>query len=125
MESLVTGRLGLLITAYLVLTNMTTAAMSFNSPVFTAIDAWFYACKLIIIAAVFEFAAILKIMNSPPSVNISADIEAFQTDDLAELHKRRVRSRKVDANAFLCFNILFALFCIIYGVVCSIMGGEI
>ena len=37
---MITGRLGLLITAYLVLTNMTAAAMSFNSPVFTAIDAW-------------------------------------------------------------------------------------
>ena len=124
MEYLVTGRLGLLITAYLVLTNMTTAAMSFNSPVFTAIDAWFYACKLIIIAAVFEFAAILKIMNSP-SVKISIDVEAFQDSNVLEQDKRRARSRKVDANAFLCFNILFALFCIIYGVVCSIMGGEI
>ena len=58
---MVTGRLGLLVTAYLVLTNMTAAAMSFNSPVFTAIDAWFYFCKLIVIAAVFEFAAILRI----------------------------------------------------------------
>ena len=123
MESLVTGRLGLLITAYLVLTNMTTAAMSFNSPVFTAIDAWFYACKLIIIAAVFEFAAILKIMNSV--VTISTDIDAFQNNDIAGLDNRKVRSRQVDANAFMVFNIIFALFYIIYGVVCSIMGGEI
>ena len=61
---MISGRLGLLITAYLVLTNMTAAAMSFNSPVFTAIDAWFYFCKLIIIAAVFEFAVILRILNS-------------------------------------------------------------
>ena len=101
---------------------MTTAAMSFNSPVFTAIDAWFYACKLIIIAAVFEFAAILKIMNS---VKISTDVEEFQDNDVTGLDKRRVRSRKVDANAFIVFNIIFALFCIIYAVVCSIMGGEI
>ena len=55
-----TGRMGLLITAYLVLTNMSAAAMSFNAPVFTAIDAWFYICKLIVIAALFEFAVILR-----------------------------------------------------------------
>ena len=57
---IISGRMGLLITAYLVLTNMSAAAMSFNAPVFTAIDAWFYICKLIVIAALFEFALILR-----------------------------------------------------------------
>ena len=58
------GRTALLITTYLVLTNMSSAAMSFNAPVFTAMDVWFYACKMIVVAAIFEFAAILKILNS-------------------------------------------------------------
>ena len=113
MNFMITGRLGLLITPYLILTNMTTAAMSFNSPVFTAIDAWFYVCKLIIIAAVFEFAAILKMHNS----------QKISSDKAAEIEKERVQHRKVDARAYICFNITFAIFCIIYVVVCLIMGG--
>ena len=120
MNFLITGRLGLLITPYLILTNMTTAAMSFNSPIFTAIDAWFYVCKLIIIAAVFEFAAILKMHNS----KISSDKLTEGSESVQDkIDKERVQHRKVDARAYICFNITFAIFCIIYVVVCMIMGS--
>ena len=124
MNFMITGRLGLLITPYLILTNMTTAAMSFNSPVFTAIDAWFYVCKLIIIAAVFEFAAILKMHNSRISSDkVTEGSESVQDKKTAEIDKERVQHRKVDARAYICFNITFAIFCIIYMVVCLIMGS--
>ena len=42
----------------------------------------------------------------------------------AEIDKEKVQHRKVDARAYICFNITFAIFCIIYVVVCLIMGGS-
>ena len=90
---------------------------------FYTIGPRFYFCKLIIIAAVFEFAVILRILNS--SKMPETDIETFRDNETTEVDKERIRSRKIDARAFLCFNIVFASFCVIYGIVCMIMGGEI
>ncbi len=54
--------MGLLITSYLVLTNISAATHDIR--VFTAMDFWLYTCKLLIIAAIMEFAWLLKINYS-------------------------------------------------------------
>jgi hypothetical protein len=52
--------MGLLITSYLILTNMSATALTFHVASFTAMDAWLYICKLVVIAALFEYAWLLR-----------------------------------------------------------------
>jgi hypothetical protein len=59
----VPGRMGLLITTYLVLTNMSAGATPFKAQVFTAMDAWLYGCKLLNIGALFEYAFLLRMIK--------------------------------------------------------------
>ncbi len=59
--------MGLLVTSYLVLTNMGTSAKPFKTQVFTALDAWLYTCKLMVIGAIMEYGWILKMKNSSAS----------------------------------------------------------
>ena len=40
--------MALLITAYLILTNMSASAKDSAGSVFTAMDAWFYACRILV-----------------------------------------------------------------------------
>ena len=54
------GRVALLITSYLVITNISSYSLSVRLEVFTAMDVWLYTCKLLIIAALFEYAWILR-----------------------------------------------------------------
>ena len=120
------GRMALLITTYLVLTNMSSSAMSFNAPVFTAMDVWFYVCKMTVVAAIFEFAAILKILNSsktsPQKMNSNKPREAFldQKREMEESGKARLeaRCRKIDNFAFFAFNAGFVAFSGTYGLFC-------
>ncbi len=51
--------MALLITSYLVLTNMHASKYT----VFTAIDGWMYVCKVFVIAAMLEFAWLLRLMK--------------------------------------------------------------
>ena len=120
-------KMALLITTYLVLTNMSSAAMSFNAPVFTAMDVWFYVCKMIVVAAIFEFAAILKILNSsktsPQKVSPNKPPrEAFQDQkrESEECGRARLEARcqKIDNFAFFAFNAGFVAFSGTYGLFC-------
>jgi hypothetical protein len=63
--------MGLLVTSYLVLTNMSSAAQTFEARVFTAMDGWFYCCKLLVIGALFEFAYLLKLRKKTFSATMS------------------------------------------------------
>ncbi len=56
--------MGLLVTSYLVLTNMGNNAKPFKTQVFTALDAWLYACKLMVICGILEYGWILRMKNS-------------------------------------------------------------
>ena len=114
--------MALLITTYLVLTNMSSAAMSFNAPVFTAMDVWFYVCKMIVVAAIFEFAAILKILHSSstfPQSNVNKPREAFQDRKESGVKARlEARCQRIDNFAFFAFNAGFVAFSGTYGLFC-------
>ena len=100
--------MGLLITAYLVLTNMSTSTQEFDATIFTAMDAWFVACRLVVGAALFEFALLIKILSRVDKVNPNHDIKG-EIDN---------KCRKYDKVAFWAFSSLFILFALVYGVVC-------
>ena len=53
--------MGLLITVYLILTNMSISNHEFEASVFTAMDAWFVACRLLVGGALLEFALLIKL----------------------------------------------------------------
>ena len=121
------GRMALLIMTYLVLTNMSSATMSFNAPVFTAMDVWFYVCRMIVVAAIFEFAAILKILNSSKAsqqkINpyMSRVASQDQEPEVEESGKAQVEAwcRKIDNFAFVAFNVAFMAFSATYGIFCT------
>ena len=112
--------MALLITTYRVLTNMSSAAMSFNAPVFTAMDVWFYVCKMIVVAAIFEFAAILKILHSSETVpQPKKPREAFQDQKESGVKARlEARCQRIDNFAFFAFNAGFVAFSVFYGLFC-------
>ena len=63
-DASIPGRMALLITAYLILTNMATSQhgnMAFDAKVFSAMDAWFYACRFFVGAAMLQFAMVIKL----------------------------------------------------------------
>ncbi len=68
--------MGLLVTAYLVLTNMGISGKPFSTRVFTAMDAWLYMCKIMVICAVLEFAWLLMLRRNAESATMPKDGEA-------------------------------------------------
>ena len=103
------GRMGLLITAYLVLTNMSTSAQEFEASIFTAMDAWFVACRLLVGAALFEFALLIKILSRannvhPQHQSVNCEVEG--------------KCRMYDRIAFWAFSSSFILFALIYLIIC-------
>ena len=62
------GRSALLITSYLILTNMSVSAVDFDSPTFTAMGVWFYACQFFIGLAILEFFLVLRLDSKPTNV---------------------------------------------------------
>ncbi len=60
----VPGRIGLLCTNYLSLTNMGLSGKQSGLQVFTAMDAWIFACKMFVFAAAFEYGAILMLRKA-------------------------------------------------------------
>ena len=99
--------MALLITAYLVLTNMSAPDQEFDA--FTAMDAWFVACRLIVGATLFEFALLIKILSSSDSPHPKMQGEKYDVEDKCKLYDRR---------AFVIFSSSFVLFAVIYFAVC-------
>ena len=99
--------MALLITAYLILTNMATSQhgnMAFDAKVFTAMDAWFYACRFFVGAALLEFAMVIKLASKLSS----------ETDGEGQRHGRgstSARGRIYDRFAFWIFTVTFVAFC--------------
>ena len=93
-------------------------------------DAWFYFCKLIVHGAIFEFAIILKISTNPakvstkevnrpdlrPNRRIARGDKKPEDDHKLNIN---VRCKKLDAMAFIIFNVVFAAFIISYLVFCT------
>ena len=98
--------MGLLITAYLILTNMSISNHEFEASVFTAMDAWFVVCRLLVGGALFEFALLIK---------LSLKVDQKQNDIRGEFEKQ---CRVYDKIAFRAFNSALILFTLAYGIVC-------
>ena len=101
--------MGLLITAYLILTNMSTSTQEFDAHVFTAMDAWFVACRFLVVLALFEFTLLIKLLSGVEEGHP-------QRKDI----KRELigKCRLYDKIAFWLFISLYILFAFIYGTVC-------
>ena len=109
--------MGLLITAYLILTNMATSSRVFGAKVFTAMDAWFYTCRFFVGAALFEFAMIIKLTSKVPATRntmVVIEQEITSTTD----RSANDRCRLYDNYAFWIFSLTFLAFCLAYGIVC-------
>ena len=100
--------MGLLITTYLVLTNMSASTDEFDASVFTAMDAWFVACRLLVGAALFEFAMLIKIFSTIDKVNPNHHDIKGEIDE---------KCRKYDKVAFWAFSSSFILFALVYVVI--------
>ena len=106
--------MALLITAYLILTNMATSQhgnMAFDAKVFSAMDAWFYACRFFVGAAMLQFAMVIKLSSRLPS-------ETDEEDQRYESTSASNRGRIYDKFAFWIFSVTFVVFCFAYGVIC-------
>ena len=100
--------MALLITAYLILTNMSISNHEFEASVFTAMDAWFVACRLLVGGALFEFALLIKLTTK-------AKVDPQQRSARGEIDDKH---RLYDSIAFWAFSSVFILFTFVYGGVC-------
>ena len=113
--SSIPGRTALLITSYLILTNMAASATDFHSPTYTAMDVWFYACRFLVAAAILEFLFVIRKLTKAGScmVKVGPHKIPIKTQKSAEEH-----CAVFEHYAFIIFNILFIAYCIIYFSVC-------
>ena len=89
-------------------TNMTASAIEFDGSVFTAMHAWFYACRLMVGGALLEFAWVLKKLFGRAQKKTVASDQKKEQDRICQY----------DYYAFIIFNALFIVFCAVYGVIC-------
>ena len=113
-DASIPGRMALLITAYLILTNMATSQhgnMAFDAKVFSAMDAWFYACRFFVGAALLQFAMVIKLVSRLPS---ESDLEEHRQGTTSASKRCRI----YDRFAFWIFSLTFVVFCFAYGAIC-------
>ena len=111
----IAGRMGLIITAYLILTNMSTSA-HIDLPTFTAMDIWFYACRFLVGGAILEFLFVLR--RSSEASNVTKVKPGPQKMLMQKQRSPEEQSARYDRNAFMIFNALFIVFCVIYFSAC-------
>ena len=85
---------------------MSASDTTFVGSVFTAVHVWFYACRLLVGGALLEFAWVLKKLSGGSRMTVAPN------------HKKEGKIHRYDFYAFIVFNSLFVVFCVIYGVVC-------
>ena len=107
----------MLITSYLILTNMATYSHYFDSPTFTAMDVWFNSCRALVGGAIFEFLLVLKRGKEPANTTVKIGARILPIgNDIAD--KTEERSAKYDHCAFVIFNVVFIVFCVVYMSLC-------
>ena len=100
--------MALLITSFLILTNMSAAAIEFVGSAFTAMHVWFYACRLAVGGALLEFVWVLKKISVGPK----------RAKVVAEQKRKGDTICRYDYYAYIISNTLFITFCVVYAVVC-------
>jgi hypothetical protein len=102
---------------------MAATAKPSQMAVFTAMDAWLYCCKLIVMGAMFEYAWILRIrrrLDETLKVRKVAYPEEEDSKDVAVTVGKEELCGRLDARAFAAFNVLFVVFVLVYFTVCII-----
>lgn len=101
LSSSISGRMGMLITSYLVLVNTSNSIMlTMPSGTFTALDLWLMACKCQVCVAMAEYALLLK---------MKATLEKRQSiprnNEVATHHQRKGNKKKRSAGDYVwgCF----------------------
>ena len=113
--SSIPGRTALLITSYLILTNMAASAADFHSPTFTAMDAWFYACRFLVAAAILEFLFVLRNLTKAGSYLVKVGPQPIPTENQ---RSTKVQCAISEYYAFIILNLVFIIFCVVYFSVC-------
>ena len=106
----VPGRLGLLVTAFLVLVNISASGQAgavVGTNVFTSLDLWLMVCKFVVAAEIFEYAVLLRLMrvgfaNAKVGQNGSRKVEMEE------------RCTKIDARCFYGMIISYVTFTVMY-----------
>ena len=95
---------------------MSVSAVDFDSPTFTAMGVWFYACQFFIGLAILEFFLVLRLDSKPANV-----IDTYSQENATNNHEQRtseVHAATYDRYAFIIFHVAFILFCVVYVSVC-------
>ena len=100
--------MGLLITAFLILTNMSTSTREFDASILTAMDVWFDVCRLLVAAALLEFSLLINIHSRVNMVQPQNEDVKYEIDG---------KCKRYDKIAFRAFSSSFALFALIYFIV--------
>ena len=106
------GRMALLITAYLILTNMSTSAHEFDTSDFTAMDIWYIFCRCMVAVALIESVLVMRIGRRNQTV-MNPRVESMETPRPAE-----ERIGIYDYYSFIIANTIFVAFCAVYLAVC-------
>ena len=109
------GRSALLITSYLILTNMSASAVDFDPPTFTAMDVWFYACRFLVGGAIIEFFIVVKKSSSYKKITVKIGAQQIP---MASKRTAEEVCVTYDQYSFIIFNAVFGVFCVAYVLVC-------
>ena len=109
--------MALLMTSFLILTNMSTRALDFESPTFTAMDIWFYACRSLVCFAILEFFLIMRKGSKPITNMVRIGVQQILVNNLTEQTSEEHHAA-YDTHAFIFFNTAFLVFCVTYFSVC-------
>ena len=72
-------------------------------------DAWFVFCRLLVGAALFEFALLIKLLSRVDNVHPQHQVDKCEINN---------KCRVYDKIAFWAFSSLFILFSLVYFIVC-------
>ena len=102
---------------------MSSSAMTFDASVFTAMDAWFDACRVLVGGALFEYAFIIRLSQNPKAnvarVCVPTRRNWRNVKNGNSMGKPiEERCKTYDRSAFMLFNSIFLVFCVVYGTIC-------
>ena len=95
---------------------MSSSAKTFDTSVFTAMDAWFDTCRVLIGGALFEYAFIIRLSQN--SKANAARVGMPSRKNVKNGKPTEERCKTYDRSAFTLFNSIFLVFCVVYGTIC-------
>ena len=113
------GRIGLLVTAFLVLVSLA-STHTFYSPghnVFTALDFWIISCEVFLSVEIFQYAVLLRMMRRSKikSGGRGSSSSSSSSRNMPSKSMHRLCT-KIDRICFWIVLVTYLLFCAVYGV---------